>query len=580
MTESKTYPISPDLIDAGLSKSSDFVISVKRDGQWLETEAEQFREQIREFAAGLHELGIRHGDRVALHAENSTEWLIVDQAVLRLGAVTVPIYTTQPPDQVSYILNNAGARVYAVSTQELYDGVKGHVESAKELVATIGLRGTFSSGMKSYEETLALGRSRLSIDPDLIDSATKGVRPENLATLSYTSGTTGVPKGVMLTHANIASNIIGTADRLPFTPPGRMLSYLPLSHSLERMAAFMYMYLGCSVYFVENHLEIVEDVKTVRPLHMTSVPRLLEKIHAAVANRAASAEGLSGVLMRWAMNLANHYDVMKKHPGLQHLLADRLVFSKLRTKVFGGNLEAITSGGAALSPNTMSFFNAIGIYCGQGYGLTETSPVVSLSKRGDLRPGSVGSVLDDVEVRIAEDGEILTRGPNIMQGYYQMPEQTAEVIGEDGWFHTGDIGHLEDGHLYITDRKKQLFKLSTGKYIAPTPIEIALCDSPVIEQAVVIGSERKFCGALLVPDPAGLKQELGHAASDDDAVFSLIDGIVQEVNTQLPSWEQVKKFRVLSTPFSIETGELTPTMKVKRRVIREKYAREIESLYD
>ena len=546
----------------------------------VETGAESFREQIRAFAAGLHELGIRHGDRVALHAENSTEWLIVDQAALRLGAVTVPIYTTQPPDQVSYILNNAGARIYVVSTQELYDGVKAHVESAKELVATIGLRGTFSSGMKSYDETLALGRSKLSTDPDLVDTATKGVAPENLATLSYTSGTTGVPKGVMLSHANIASNIMATADRLPFAPPGRMLSYLPLSHSLERMAAFMYMYLGCSVYFVEDHLEIAEDVKNVRPLHMTSVPRLLEKIHAAIANRAASEQGLSGALMRWAIELANQYDVMKKRPGLQHWLADRLVYSKLRTKVFGGNLEAITSGGAALSSNTMSFFNAIGIYCGQGYGLTETSPVVSLGKRGDLRPGSVGSVVEDVEVRIAEDGEILARGPNIMQGYYQMPKQTAEVIGEDGWFHTGDIGHLKDGHLYITDRKKQLFKLSTGKYIAPTPIEIALCDSPVIEQAVVIGSDRKFCGALLVPDPAGLKQQLGDAASDADAVGSLMDGIVQEVNTGLPSWERVKKFRVLSTPFSIETGELTPTMKVKRRVIREKYAREIESLYE
>ncbi len=580
MTDSKTYPSIPDLIDAGLSKSSDFIVSVKRGGEWLETEADTFREQIREFAAGLHELGIRHGDRIALHAENSTEWLIVDQAVLRLGAVSVPIYTTQPPDQVAYILDNAGARIYVVSTEELYAGVQAHVESAEELVATIGIRGAFSSGMKTYEETLALGRTRLSSDPDLVETATRAVRPENLATLSYTSGTTGVPKGVMLSHANIASNILATADRLPFDPPGRMLSYLPLSHSLERMATFMYMYLGCSVYFVEDHLEIAEDVKTVRPLHMTSVPRLLEKIHAAIMNRAESTEGVAGALMRWAMALANQYDVMKRHPGLQHRLADRLVYAKLRTKVFGGNLEAITTGGAALSPNTMSFFNAIGIYCGQGYGLTETSPVISLSKRGDLRPGSVGSVVEDVEVRIAEDGEILARGPNIMQGYYQMPEQTAEAIGDDGWFHTGDIGHIKDGHVYITDRKKQLFKLSTGKYIAPTPIEIALCDSPVIEQAVVIGSDRKFCGALIVPDASALEQQLGDAASDQEAVSGLVDGIVKEVNAQLPPWEQVKKFRVLGTPFSIETGELTPTMKVKRRVVREKYAREIDSLYE
>ena len=580
MTENTGYSTLPDLIDCGLAESRGVLTSVKRDGVWLDTDADAFRQQISEFAAGLYELGIRHGDRVALHAENSTEWLIVDQAILRLGAVTVPIYTTQPADQVAFILDNAGARLYVVSREDLFESVRASVQGVPSLVATIGLRGSFSSDMQTYADVMARGRARLTVDPDLLDTLRQAITPNDLATLAYTSGTTGVPKGVMLTHANIASNIVATATRLPFSPPGRMLSYLPLSHSLERMATFMYMYIGCSIYFVEDHLQIAEDVKTVRPMHMTSVPRLLEKIHAAIANRASSAGGLSGVLMRWAINLANNYDVTNPHPGFQHRLAERLVYAKLRSKVFGGKLEAITAGGAALSAHTMSFFNAVGIYCGQGYGLTETSPVISLGEKGDLRPGSVGTPVEGVEVRIAEDGEILARGPNIMRGYYQMPEQTAEVIADDGWLHTGDIGHMKDGHIYITDRKKQLFKLSTGKYIAPTPIEIALCESPVIEQAVVIGSERKFCGALIVPDAQAVEQQLGEGAADDRAVSELVDRIVQDVNDGLPAWEQIKKFHVLRTPFSIESGELTPTMKMKRRVVREKYAHEIAALYE
>ena len=579
MTDTQSYPTICELIDRGMAGSDEFTINVKRGGTWLETDGASFREQISECAAGLYELGVCHGDRVALHAENSTEWLVVDHALLRIGAVTVPIYTTQMPDQVRYILDNAGARVYVVSSEDLFENVRGSVEAAKSVFATVGIMGSFAKGMRTLQDVQADGCARLDSDPNLVENLTEKVSPDDLATLAYTSGTTGEPKGVMLTHANIASNILATAKRMPFAPPGKMLSYLPLSHSFERMASFMYLYMGCSIYFIEDHLEIAEDVKTVRPLHMTSVPRLLEKIHAAVEARGSESTGLGGILLRWALSIANSYDVTKKRQSLGQLLADRLVFSKLRVRVFGGNLEAITSGGAALAPHTMSFFNAVGIHCGQGYGLTETSPVISLAERGDLRPGSVGSPIDEIEVRIAEDGEILSRGPNTMRGYFGEPEETAKVIGDDGWFHTGDIGHIKDGHIYITDRKKQLFKLSTGKYIAPTPIEIALCESNLIEQAVVIGSERKFCGALIVPDAQAVAKKLGEEA-DSAAIHALMDPIVTAVNKKLPSWEQVKKFHVLSEPFTIEGGELTPTMKIKRRVVREKHEAAIQALYE
>lgn len=592
MTNFATYSSIADLVDGGLAKNPGIAASVKRGGMWHETSVSDFREQIDAFAFGLHTLGIRKGDRVALHAENCTEWLIIDQAILRLGAVTVPIYTTQPTEQIKYILANAEARIYIVSTQDLFEGQRQTLEELGSTITTVGILGSFAPGMETFHTVLDRGRTLRENDPELLGRLRLSVNPEDLATLIYTSGTTGTPKGVMLTHANITSNAVAVCERLPFdseTHRGdRMLSYLPLCHSLERIATIVYLYIGCTIYFVQDFQEIAEDFKTVRPLHMTTVPRLLEKVHAAIMKKAAAAGGVKGVLAKWALSLAENYDVTSKTRSLQWKLADKLVYGKLRNAVFGGNLCALTSGGAALSPTVMSFYNGIGIFCGQGYGLTETSPVISIYTKDDLRPNSIGTTIRDVEVRIAEDGEILTRGPHIMQGYYKMPERTSEVMAEDGWFHTGDIGHMdEDGHLYITDRKKQLFKLSTGKYIAPTPIETALCRSAYIEQAVVVGSERKFCAALIVLDPEAVRQGLGTDTSvdldrqlhDAPAVNALIDEAVQAANEGLPHWEQVKKFSVLEQAFTIEGGELTPTMKLKRSVIRKRYGHTIDALY-
>jgi len=566
------YPTIPAIVAHGLDKNQDIACSTKRGGEWIATSAAAFQKQTSDFARGLYALGMRKGDRIALHAENSTEWLIVDQAALSLGAVTVPIYTTQPGDQIRYIVDNAGARLYIVSTQALFDACPPDLKTVPSLEYVIGIFGPF--GDLSYADVLARGQGALDFVPPEVTS-------DDLATLVYTSGTTGVPKGVMLSHGNITSNMLAVAECLPFTPPITALSYLPLSHCFERIASIAYLYLGCPIYFVEDFLEIKDDIQTVRPHHMTTVPRLLEKVHAGLNQLAKSTKGLKGALLRWAMRLAEAYDVEAGKGPAGHGLAEKLVYKKIREN-FGGNLRYFTSGGAALSPAIQAFFNGLGIMCGQGYGLTETSPVITCYTRDNIRPRSVGTCIRDVEVKIADDGEILARGPNIMQGYYKMPEKTAAVITKDGWFHTGDIGHLDsDGHLYITDRKKQLFKLSTGKYIAPTPIEISLCNSPLIEQAVVLGPGRRYCSALITVDAAALAKETGPADSDSihPKVIARIQAIVDGVNESLPPWEQVKKFCILEAPFSIEAGELTPTMKVKRTVVQEKYHEQIERLY-
>ena len=581
----------PDLVEVGLAKNTTGVAcATKRGGAWIETSVDDFRAKIRQFALGLYDLGVRQGDRVALHAENSTEWLIVDQAVLRLGAVTVPIYTTQPADQIRYILEDAEARVYVVSTEALFAPLHSYVDEIATLEITVGILGAFQNGMLTFDEVLERGHAET---PDGLETLTAAVAPDDLATLVYTSGTTGQPKGVMLTHGNLVFNVLASVERAPFDPEthrgGTLLSYLPLSHIFERMMTLLYLYIGYPIYFVEDFHEIREDFLAVRPIHFSTVPRLLEKIHAGTWTKAETLSGVQKTLMRWALDLAERYDVertMGRLDRLQYALADRLVFKKIRA-LFGGNLVGISSGGAALSAALMNFFNALGLFCGQGYGLTETSPVITTFFPGQLRAGSAGTALREVEVHIADDGEILTRGPHVMKGYYKLPDKTAEVLTEEGWFHTGDIGHLdEDGHLFITDRKKELFKLSTGKYVAPSPIEMALGASLFIEQAVVVGSEYKFCSALVVLDAQAIGRHFEEDATvraglaAHPSVIALIQQEVDAANEALPHWERIKKFRLLEHPFSIEGGELTPTLKVKRRVVHQKYQREIEAMYE
>ncbi|MCY4158608.1 MAG: long-chain fatty acid--CoA ligase, partial [Bacteroidetes bacterium] len=529
--------------------------------------------------AGFYSLGVRKGDRVALHSENSTGWLIVEQALLALGAVSVPIYTTQPADQIMHIVRDAAVCGYVVSSENLHHNCPEDLASSPSIKWTMGIVGKFSPEMLTLEELIERGKEQLSGEPDLINQTKASVTSEDLATLCYTSGTTGQPKGVMLTHGNLTTNALSLEERLPFEVPARVLSFLPLSHSLERVASLFYLSTGCPIYFIETTEELMDDLQHVRPEHMTTVPRLLEKVHAGIITKAIAKKGLAGMIGRWAFRRAEQFDLENPKPSIMDKIADKIVYSSVRDMLFGGKLKALTSGGAALSPQVQAFINGLGIYCGQGYGLTETSPVISLYEGNKLRSRSVGTPIRDVEVKIAEDGEILTRGPHVMRGYYNMPEETAETITDDGWLHTGDIGKLdEDGHLYITDRKKQLFKLSTGKYIAPAPIETALASHALIEHAVIIGPGLKFCAALIVVDALYAEKAFGEKA-DEKVLANEVQLVIDKVNQNLPAWEQVKKFHLTLDPFTIDGGELTPTLKVRRKNVFAKYEKEIDQLY-
>ena len=581
-------------IDKGIERhDADKFISTKRNGDWVETGKDEFREKVRNLALGLYELGVRRGDRVSIHSENSAEWVICDQAILSLGAANVPIYPTQPGEQIKYILENSGAKVHIVSNDDLFAETKSLMKSIENVKAVITIFGSKHKKLKPFESILEMGRKKNEESPELFEELKSEVSPDDLATLIYTSGTTGDPKGVMLTHNNIGSNLLASLERVPFDDDVKegeqMLSYLPLSHVFERLITYMYLSLGYPIYYIEDIDEIRDDFSYVQPFFIATVPRLLEKIHTGIKVKGQEMSGIKKQLYYWAINRALDYDPENPPSGLSaipHKIADKLIYSKIR-ELFGGRLLGFISGGAALSPEIFKFFNALGLYCGQGYGLTETSPVISVTDTDHMRIGSSGTPLTNVEVKIADDGEILTKGPHVMEGYYNNPEKTKEVMTDDGWFKTGDVGKLEDNYLFITDRKKSVFKLSTGKYVAPQIIENKLTNSGYIDQVMVVGYKRKFCSALIVPDFGNLKKRLADKGfsipeniNEDEKVRARIQKEVDKVNKELSPWETVKKFTLLDEPFTIESGELTPTMKVKRSVVKERYQEQIDSMYE
>ncbi|WP_018127995.1 AMP-dependent synthetase/ligase [Balneola vulgaris] len=579
-------------VDEGLKKrKSNVYAGVKRNGQWIETSVDDFMKQVKLLALGLHQLGVKKGDKVSIHAENSTEWLIVDLAVLSLGAALVPIYTTQPGDQIKYILENSEAVVHFVSNDEVFAETKPLIKSIDTVKAVVSILGSKHQKLRTFEDLKQNGATLDQEKPGLYEELKNQVQPDDIATLIYTSGTTGVPKGVVLTHDNIAGNARASFEIFPFKPDEiddpKILSYLPLAHMFERTASYIYAFGGVPVYYIEDIEQIREDFQTIKPVYFVTVPRLLEKIVTGIKVKGQELSGLKKRLYYWAVNLAENYDPENPPPSLKYKLADKVVYSKIR-ELFGGRLIGVNVGGAALSPNIARFVNGIGVYCGLGYGLTETSPVLTGPPVGELRIGSSGKALPCVQIKIAEDGEILAKGPNIMKGYYKMPEKTQEVFNEDGWFCTGDIGHLdEDGWLFVTDRKKSLFKLSTGKYVAPQPIENALVNSGFIEQAVVVGSEHKFCGALIVPNWDNMKKRFetsGHEfptenITENEFVLKRIQKEVDKVNEDRSKWEKIKRFTLLKDQFTIDKGEITPTLKVKRNVINKNYKEIIDSMY-
>ena len=568
----------------------------------IELSSKQVFERIRDLSLGFRALGVSRGDRVAIISESRPEWLLCDLAILTAAAVTVPIYPTLSAAQARYILEDSGARLAIVSTRLQLEKIQEVRHLLPALEAVIAMEATTgptpeSPSVLSLEEVERRGHARMTGEwgtaKDFRDYA-RAIAPADLATIIYTSGTTGEPKGVMLTHGNLVSNLRAAAGALDISQDDVALSFLPLSHAFERMVAYVYLFSGVTVIFAESFDTVARDLAMVRPTVLTGVPRVYEKLHARILEAAQNAGVPKATMFRWAVNagLARAKAVLRgRHAGaltsMSTAIGDRLVFSAIREKL-GGRLRFVASGSAPLADNVMEFFHAIGVPIIEGYGLTETAPILTFNPLNALRVGTVGRPISGIELRIADDGEVLARGPNVMSGYYNKPEATAEAL-RDGWFHTGDIGQIDaEGYLTITDRKKDLLVTSGGKKIAPQPIEAVLKRSPLIAEAVVLGDRRKYAAVLIVPEfvalerrlkdlgrPAGTRAEL--VVRPD--VVALYQEIVDALNRDLSQFERIKRIAILPSEFSVESGELTPTLKVKRKVVEQRWRDQIEGLY-
>ena len=560
-------------------------------------------DRVRDFSLGLSDFGIRPGDRVALVSESRPEWTIADLAILTSGAVTVPVYPTLTAGQMQGILADSAARLVIVSDEAQAAKVRSVRRRLSAIEAVVVIDAADDGGADGVAAELpfaamaARGHTRLMTEDGLgrrYREMAAGFDPDDVATIIYTSGTTGEPKGVMLTHTNILSNIRASRQVISMTSDDTALSFLPLSHSFERAILYMYLYEGVTVAFAESLETIGRDLQAIAPTIMTGVPRVYEKVQARVLESVAQAPAIRRKIFEWAIGVGRSRTSLEAagrrvpwHVRLQDRLADRLVFTKIRART-GGRLRLIISGAAALGRAPAEFFCAVGMPIVEGYGLTETAPVLSINPPEAIRIGTVGKAIPGVELILAPDGELLARGPNIMPGYYGKPEATAEVI-RDGWFHTGDIGKIDaDGYVTITDRKKDLLVTSGGKNVAPQPIEARLKTSPLVAEAVLLGDGRRFIAALLLPDRPRLEERVRRAGNRvetlerlvaRDDVRALYQGVIDEVNQELASFEQIKRFDLLSVELSIAGGELTPTMKVRRRVVAARWQDTIESLY-
>ena len=572
----------------------------KVEGKYQGITYQEFGEKVKDFALGLASLGVKKGDRVALLSENRPEWAISDLAILSLGAINVPIYPSLIPRQIEYILNDSEAKIIITSTPDQTSKI---IEIIKNLpvfkyIFFMDSPAVINEKMFSFQQVFEKGRKFGSKNTDYYDQVTKAVTPDDPAGIVYTSGTTGNPKGAILTHNNFLSNVKGGVASLNIVSTDTFLSFLPLCHVFERMAGhFCPLSVGATIAYAESIDSVAQNLGEVKPTIMTSVPRLFEKMYTRVLENAKAGGAVKQKIFNWAIQSGAKY-VKAQEQGkgggvlkLKYNLAHKLVFSKLHERV-GGRLRFFASGGAPLPKEIGEFFYYAGIKILEGYGLTESSPVIAANLEDKFKFGTVGPVLEKggVEVKIAEDGEILTRGPHVMKGYYKKPAETREVIDEDGWLHTGDIGFLdENGFLVITDRKKNILVTSGGKNIAPAPIENLLITSPLIDQVMVIGDKRKFLSALLVPNFEALQNYAGeqNISFENDKelvnhskIHQYVANEVERISADLARFEQVKAFRLMPQPFTIEAGELTPTLKIKRKVVEEKYADMIDSMYE
>ncbi|OJW82349.1 MAG: long-chain fatty acid--CoA ligase [Bacteroidetes bacterium 46-16] len=571
------------------------MLAAKEQGQWRSYSYKDVWDTARKLCGGLLSIGIANKElvpeqqeKIAIISPNRPEWMITDVAVQLTGGVLTPIYPTVSPHDLVFVLNDAQVRILFVANKELYE----HFKEAFAQVPTLQYIYSFekTEGVKNWQE---LTDKNLQPDEEVLNR----IGPATLATIIYTSGTTGDPKGVMLSHHNIVSNVLDSMPAFTFAKyQERALSFLPLNHIFERMVTYIYISAGISIYYAESMDTIGDNLREVKPMVFTTVPRLLEKVYERIVSRGLELKGIKRALFFWALELGKKYDNINRGSlgyRIQLALANRLIFNKWR-EALGGNVKAIVTGSAACQERLIRIFTAAHIVIMEGYGLTETSPVISVNRfeSEDRRIGSIGPLIQGVEVKIAEDGEILTKGPNVMMGYYKRPDLTAEAI-IDGWLHTGDIGQWVEGRfLKITDRKKEIFKTSGGKYVAPQVIENKMKESVYIEQMMVIGAGRKFVSALIVPSFTQLRKYMqdNHPAiavpADNEALVKLPEAAAQiqkQVDKYNPLFghpEQVKKFTLLPREWTIDSGELTPSLKIKRKIIEQHYNKEIEGMYD
>ena len=573
-------------INAPLEKA----FTTKYNGVWESLNTQQFCEQAHQISRALLNLGINAQDKIAMiSSTNRTEWNLIDTGLLAIGAVNVPIYPTISSEDYEYILNHSESQYCFVSDQEVYEkviAIKEKVKSLKKIYSFDTIK-----GCSNWKELLEMGTS--SDQDEAVQKRKDAVLPSDLATIIYTSGTTGTPKGVMLSHDNVVSNVLSSSKRLPLTiGEASALSFLPICHIFERVILYIYMYNSVSVYFAESLDKIADNLREIKPNVMTAVPRLLEKVYDKIYARGAELSGIKQKLFYWAVDLGLQYEPYGQNGAWYEFklkIAKKLILSKWQ-EALGGNLELIASGSAALQPRLARIFTAAGMTLVEGYGLTETSPVISVNdmRNNFFKIGSVGQIIDGVTVKIAEDGEILCKGPNVMMGYYKEQEKTAEVMTGD-YFHTGDIGEIDaNGFLKITDRKKEMFKTSGGKYIAPQVIENQMKQSLFIEQIMVVGESRKMPTALIQPnieyitqwlDNKGIKTNSLQEACKETSLLEAVQKDIDEHNEKFGAWEQIKRFELIPEEWSIDEGHLTPTMKLKRKVVKEKYNSIIEKMY-
>ena len=566
------------------------VLAGKDNGVWVKYSIKDYIAYADNISYGLLKLGVRPGDNVATISGSRPEWNLVDMGILQAGAIHVPIYPTISESDYKYILEHAQVKVIFISGREIYRKIENMVRDMPGLLAIYAFKET--EGVKSLYELILLGKENTI--PEKVNEIKASINTDDLATIIYTSGTTGNPKGVMLSHSNIISNFLAVRDIPPVGETGRALSYLPLCHIYERMLVYLYQYLGISVYYAESPATVGDNLREIKPDIFSTVPRLLEKVFERIINAGHKLKGIKRMIFFWAVSVGFRFEMngaRGPYYSLRLKVARKLVFIKWQ-EALGGNLKVIVSGGAALQPRLAHIFWAAGIPVLEGYGLTETSPVISVNvlEKGGTKFGTVGRVLNNTKVKIADDHEILCRGPGLMKGYYKEPDLTAQAIDSEGWFHTGDLGRIEtEGHLKITGRKKEIFKTSFGKYVSPEMIENRLKESSFIDALMVVGENQKYAAAVVVPDFAHLRSwcQIKGVPYTTNAEMIALERIkkrfhkeIHKFNKHLGATEQIKAFELLDTEWTVDSGELTATLKLRRKLINERYKTVIDKLFN